>query len=81
LIISGWAYTLKWREFFIYTVLDAMDNPKVYDFQDRLIVSNIAKYLKYLLPKLAKENTLVVAYIHHLKEVVLRYNLIMFLVK
>jgi len=41
---------------FTYTVLDAMDNPKVYDFQDRLSIGDIAKYVKYLLPKLAKEN-------------------------
>jgi len=28
----------------------------VYDFQDRLSIGDIAKYVKYLLPKLAKEN-------------------------
>ncbi|CAA6819509.1 MAG: High-affnity carbon uptake protein Hat/HatR [uncultured Sulfurovum sp.] len=40
---------------FTYTVLDAMSNKKVYDFQDRLSIGDIAKYVKYLLPKLAKE--------------------------
>ena len=40
---------------FTYTLLDAMSNKKVYDFQDRLDIGDIAKYVKYLLPKLAKE--------------------------
>jgi hypothetical protein len=40
---------------FTYTILDAMSNKKVYDFQDRLGIGDIAKYVKYLLPKLAKE--------------------------
>ena len=40
---------------FTYTILEAMSNKKVYDFQDRLGIGDIAKYVKYLLPKLAKE--------------------------
>ena len=40
---------------FTYTLLDAMSNKKVYDFQDRLTIGDIAKYVKYLLLKIAKE--------------------------
>ncbi len=41
---------------FTYTVLDAMGNKKVYSFDDKLSINEIAEYTKYLLPKLAKEN-------------------------
>ncbi len=41
---------------FTYTVLDAMGNEKVYSFDDKLSINEIAEYTKYLLPKLAKEN-------------------------
>jgi WD40 repeat protein len=40
---------------FTYTLLDAMNNKKVYDFRDRLTVSDIAKYVKHILPKLSQE--------------------------
>jgi len=41
---------------FTYTILDAMKNKKVYSFDDKLSINEIAEYTKYLLPKLAKEN-------------------------
>ncbi|TQV62446.1 MAG: hypothetical protein FNT15_06865 [Sulfurovum sp.] len=40
---------------FSYTVLDAMNNEKVYSFDDKLSINEIAEYTKYILPKLAKE--------------------------
>ena len=32
-----------------------MSNKKVYSFDDRLSINEIAEYAKYLLPKIAKE--------------------------
>jgi len=40
---------------FTYTLLDAMSNNKVYSFDDKLSINEVAEYTKYLLPKLAKE--------------------------
>jgi len=39
---------------FTYTILDAMKNKKVYSFDDKLSINEIAEYTKYLLPKLQK---------------------------
>ncbi len=40
---------------FTYTVLDAMDNKMVYSFDYKLSINEIAEYVKFKLPKLAKE--------------------------
>ena len=40
---------------FTYTLLDAMDNKKVYSFDDKLSINEVAEYIKYKLPKIAKE--------------------------
>ena len=40
---------------FTYTVLDAMSNKKVYDFEDKISIGDIAKYVKIVLPRLAKK--------------------------
>ena len=40
---------------FTYTLLEAMNNKKVYSFDDKLSINEVAEYAKYLLPKLAKE--------------------------
>ena len=40
---------------FTYTVLDAMSNKKVYSFDDKLSINEVAEYTKFLLPKIAKE--------------------------
>jgi hypothetical protein len=39
---------------FTYTLLDAMDNKKVYSFDDKLSINEIAEYVKFKLPTLAK---------------------------
>ena len=36
---------------FTYSLLDSLDNAKVYGFDDKLSISEIANYLKYILPK------------------------------
>jgi len=40
---------------FTYTILDSMDNKKVYSFDDKLSMNEIAEYVKFKLPKLSKE--------------------------
>ena len=40
---------------FTYTVLDAMSNKKVYDFEDRISIGDIAQYVKKVLPRIAKK--------------------------
>ncbi|NEW59720.1 caspase family protein [Sulfurovum sp. bin170] len=45
----------KQHGIFTYTILDAMGNKKVYDFEDRISITDIAKYVKVVLPRLAKE--------------------------
>jgi hypothetical protein len=40
---------------FTYTLLDAMTNKKVYSFDDKLSINEIAEYVKFKLPTLAKE--------------------------
>jgi len=45
----------KQHGIFTYTILDAMNNKKVYSFDDKLSINEIAEYVKYMLPKIAKE--------------------------
>jgi len=45
----------KQHGIFTYTVLDAMSNKKVYSFDDKLSINEVAEYTKFLLPKIAKE--------------------------
>ena len=40
---------------FTYTVLDAMTNKKVYSFDDKLSINEVAEYVKFKLPTIAKE--------------------------
>ncbi len=40
---------------FTYTVLDAMTNKKVYDFEDKISIGDIAQYVSKVLPRLAKK--------------------------
>jgi len=45
----------KQHGIFTYILLDAMENKKVYSFDDKLSINEVAEYVKFKLPTLAKE--------------------------